>query len=197
MFAEDNGPGRASTDPDPGVHVGRGPLVRAEPGPRVSCNAGAPSIDLPVALTWARSYPTLPPSVNLLQIELKEAVETGKGLYTQVGSYFPTSWLVPELNAMDLPTWSFTANFVTSGLPVQVSVAVSTDGNIALYALQATNGHCAYAEDNEEAYPGTSDGLAGATATSGFSYAPGRDATSCFAGQPPAGLAWRATPPRA
>jgi hypothetical protein len=75
-----------------------------------------------------------------------------------------------------------------------VSVATSTDGQVAVLAAQNARGACLYVEDNEESPAGSNGGLPGASARSGDSYATALPAT-CDAGSLPAHLHWGGTWP--
>ncbi len=120
-------------------------------------------------------------------------LHTGEGLYIGVDTYDSTSELVGFINANSV-AYQATPGPVAyqATQPIPVSVIVSADGQIALYALTRAGGHCAYLEDNEHAADDpTADGLAGATPETGVfdSVSPNRLST-CSAAAPAAGLTW-------
>ena len=63
-----------------------------------------------------------------------------------------------------------------------ISVGVSQDGEVIMFAAQASDGRCWYATDNHEAHSITG-GLVGASQTHGTSYASASGQASCTAGE--------------
>ena len=195
-YAEDNESafGTLSTEGLAGATYYLGVHYAMTPGPEAQCSASAPAANL----DWGPCFAATCPGTTTLQDELLMLVWTGQGLYLPGRSYESTTQLISFVSPY-VPSISLQSGPVTyhAGPPSPVSVVVSTDGQVALYALPLAGGHCVYLETNQNptSHPSTS-GLSGATPVPGTHYATSpRAEPDCSAGDPVTGLVWSITAP--
>jgi hypothetical protein len=188
-YAEDNeySWGSLSTDGLAGVTYVGGIHFAMSPTPQVQCSAS----DRPADLNWALWVTPLQSQLDLLwwtsggQYVPNHSFQTTDQLISFFGQYVKTMEL--HRGPVDY----------SASPPLPVSVVVSTDGQIALYALPRPEGHCVYLETNENpANHPSSSGLVGATSQSGDSFAVSpRSEPHCSASAPAAGIVWTTNPP--
>jgi hypothetical protein len=145
------------------------------------------------------------PPPNTTQIALDSALQAASGVYTSNAKSFPPGQtLLGELTER-APTLSFafgpqsvpSSNFASGPLQAEgISVAVSQDGQVIMFAAQASDGTCWYATSNHEK-DATSAGLDGGANTRGTSYASAGGQQSCSAGNglPTGVTAWKSSWP--
>jgi type IV pilus assembly protein PilA len=135
------------------------------------------------------------------QSNLNTALISAKSVFQQNGqsynlitnpTYTTPAAVMSATLALAEPNLSFATGAVTSGSsPVQVSVAIASDGNGIILAAQAKgSGNCWYVIDNSIAEPATAStpyaNLSGVALTSGTAYGEAKAASSCTAASPPA-----------
>ena len=161
-----------------------------------------------LSVLLARRQPNLAtqPTSNTTQIALNSALQAASQVYGSNAKSFPRGQTllaelqqrVPEL-AFAFGPQSVSTNF-TSG-PLQatgISVAVSQDGQVIMFAAPASDGTCWYTTNNHETHA-TAAGIDGGSALHGTSYASAGSQQSCTAGDglPPGSTPWRTSWPTA
>jgi hypothetical protein len=145
---------------------------------------------LSVLLAKRQGNSTTETTYNATQIALSSALQAADQVYDSSGKSFPQGQiLISQLQRSD-PELEFafgaqgvsTSNNASAPLSATgVSLAVSADGQVIVFAAEASDGTCWYATDNHETRSATG-GLDGASQTRGTSYASARGQTSCTAG---------------
>jgi hypothetical protein len=159
---------------------------------------------LSVLLAKRQPNPSSQPNLNTTQIALTSALQAASEVYRSNGEDYPRGQaLLGDLQTSD-PELSFAfgpqsvSPTFTSGpyRATGISVAVSTDGLVIMFAAQGTDGSCWYVTNNREV--STSDGdIDGAATIRGTSYATAGGQPSCTsgAGLPSNATKWRTTWP--
>ena len=152
-----------------------------------------------LSVLLARRQPqTAPQEFNPTQFAINGALQAAQQVYGTNRDSFPLGQdLIGELHKNDpellfaFGPQSVSAPPFASGPlpPTGVSVAVSSDGKVVVFAAQASDGSCWYATVNHES-DGTDGGIDGASARSGTSYAVAQNQPQCDTGN---GLPGRAT----
>jgi hypothetical protein len=155
---------------------------------------------LSVLLAKRQPNPATEPTANTTQNALDSAVQAATQVYDSSGRNFPRGQTLlaklqnqaPELSFAFGPQ-SVSTNF-TSG-PLQatgISVAVSQDGEVIMFAAEASDGTCWYTTSNHEPHT-TAAGLDGGSPSPGTSYTQASNQQSCTAGDglPPGVTPWR------
>ncbi len=156
----------------------------------VAAAALAAVVVLSVLLAKRHGNSTPQTTYNATQLALSSALQAADQVYDANGNSFPRGQpLISQLQRTD-PQLGFaygpqgvnTSNNASAPLtPTGVSVGVSPDGAVIVFAAEASVGTCWYATDNHETRSATG-GLDGASQTRGISYASARGQTSCTAG---------------
>jgi hypothetical protein len=161
-----------------------------------------------LSVLLARRQPNLAtlPTANTTQIALNSALQSATQVYKSNAKSFPRGQALLGQLQQQAPELSFafgaqsvSSNF-TSG-PLQatgISVAVSPDGQVVMFAAQATNATCWYMTSNHETSTNAA-GVFGAASVRGTSYAAASSQPSCTAGDglPPGATPWKASWPDA
>ena len=105
------------------------------------------------------------------QSDLTNALTAAKSFYANNGSYPVATSLVAAMQSNE-PELSWGTGAAVTNPAHEISVAVSSDGNVLVLATESATKTCWYAEDNDESTQ-SSDGLTGATSTQGVQYAEG------------------------
>lgn len=145
------------------------------------------------------------PAPNTTQIALEDALQAASQVYDSNGHSFPRGQSLLSQLQRTLPELAFafgpqsvsSSNFASGPLTsTGISVAVSQDGKVVMFAAQATDGTCWYVTSNHEK-TATSAGLDGGARARGTSYAAAASQQSCAAGQGlPAGVTpWQSSWP--
>jgi hypothetical protein len=154
---------------------------------------------LSVLLAKRHADSTPQPTYNASQLALSSALQAASQVYGSNENAFPSGQslisqlqrAVPGLVFAFGPQAVGTPNNASAPLaPTGISVGVSQDGEVIMFAAQSNDGTCWYATDNHETHSATG-GLDGASQTRGTSYASASGQASCTAG---AGLPGDATP---
>jgi len=141
------------------------------------------------------------PEPNTTQIALDDASQAASQVYSSNGRSFPRGQSLlnqlqrtaPELAFAFGPQSVSVSNFASGPLTsTGISVAVSQDGEVVMFAAQATDGTCWYVTINHEK-TATSAGLDGGATTRGTSYSAAGSQQSCAAGDglPSGATSWK------
>jgi hypothetical protein len=165
----------------------------------IAAAALAAVVVLSVLLAKRHGDSTPQPTYNATQLAISSALQAASQVYDSAGNSFPRGQtLVTQLQTtVPLLTFAFgpesvsTSNNASAPLgPTGISVGVSEDGQVIMFAAEANDGTCWYATDNHETRSATG-GLDGASQTRGTSYASASGQTTCTAGD---GMPSDATP---
>jgi hypothetical protein len=172
----------------------QGPQVRRSGPSRalifVATAALVAVVVLSVLLAKRHANATPPPTDNASQFAVSSALQAADQVYDSNRNAYPRGQsLISQLQQTDPQllfafgpqSFSFPNNASAPLDPSRISVGVSQDGEVIMFAALANNGDCWYATDNHETRPGN-DGLEGASRTSGVTYASSSGQTSCTAG---------------
>jgi hypothetical protein len=153
---------------------------------------------LSVLLAKKHSNSTFQANFNPTQIALNSALQAADQVYgLNEHSYPRGNALITQLQTTD-PSLAFgfgpqsvASSNDASGpyTPTRISLAVSEDGQLVMFATQDSSGTCWYTTDNHE-QSATTDNVDGASPTRGASYASANNQQSCTAGD---GLPAKAT----
>ena len=156
----------------------------------VAAAALAAVVVLSVLLAKRHADATPQTVYNPTQIAISSALQAAEQIYGSDQNSFPRGQtLISQLQKQDPElTFGFGPQAVTSQINASapltstaISVGVSEDGVVIVFAAQASDGTCWYATDNHETHSATG-GLDGASQTRGTSYASASGQTSCTAG---------------
>jgi hypothetical protein len=156
----------------------------------VAAAALAAVVVLSVLLAKRHGSTTAETTYNATQIALSSALQAADQVYDANGKSYPQGQALisqlqrsdPELEFAFGPQRISTSNNASAPLSATgVSLGVSADGQVIVFAAEASDGTCWYATDNHETRSATG-GLDGASQTRRTSYASARGQTSCTAG---------------
>ena len=196
------GPPGAAPMPPPGMPPPGPPARRVGPSRAlmgIAAAALAAVVVLSVLLAKRHGDATPQPTYNATQLAISSALQAASQVYDSNGNSFPRGQtLVSHLQrTVPLLLFAFGPESVSSSNnasaplePTGISVGVSDDGQVIMFAAEANDGSCWYATDNHETRLATG-GLDGASQTRGTSYASASGQASCTAGE---GLPGDATP---
>ena len=103
------------------------------------------------------------------QSNLTNAITAAKAYYTNAQTYGTATGNAASLaTALSSSEPEFTWTAAASTSQNEISVAVSTDGNVLVLAVKSASGRCWYAEDNEET--AGNDSFTSATTAQGVTY---------------------------
>ncbi len=165
----------------------------------VAAAALAAVVVLSVLLAKRHGNSASQPTYNPTQLALSSSLQAADQVYGSNANSFPRGQsLISQLQRTDPElVFGFGPQAVTSpnnaSAPLTltaISVGVSQDGEVIMFAAEASDGRCWYATDNHETHSSTG-GLVGASQTRGTSYASASGQTSCTAGE---GLPANVTP---
>ncbi len=148
---------------------------------------------------------TVQPTYNATQLALSSALQAAGQVYDSNRRTFPSGQsLITQLQRTDPgllfafgPQGGSSPSSASAPLSATgISVGVSQDGEVIMFAAKASDGTCWYATDNHETRSVTG-GLDGASQSRGTSYASASGQTSCTggAGMPPDATPWTANWP--